>query len=945
MPESYLDTALSIIISSPAGSGKTEKLARRFISLLDSGTEVERILCITFTEKAAAEMKQRILSILERERPEMLDKTREKIPMMRISTIHAFCLKVLKRFSIELGLDPSLDVMDEQMAQELWTEAVNESMMADSSGEGPFFEAIKHRGLKGWQTIRRALDELHKQAPAPELSLGQSHEALGKMGAEAATILNLYADCLARYRKKKADKHFLDFNDLELLAHEALSLGPESYNILYSFDEHTDHLLVDEFQDTSSLQWMIIDKLTEEWRSGLGLKRSQGVKPTIFLVGDEKQSIYLFRGANVSVFRNAGEKLTNWMGDAYKFLEVKENYRSLAAITDFTNALFKHLMLADAPEPWQTRYSPFEHTREGQGAVELLLFDRGENTKDTRQKESAILAKRILELAGSHEIYDGDNMRPCRFEDMGILLSKRTHLGILESELQGAGVPFIVLKGIGFFEEPEVAVLRELVSFLTDPDDDYALFNLLRSPLFGLHYPELAPLMAHKASLMDTLSGSDTERYTQAAESLRRWLDMMTVLPLATLIEEVLVETKAWTHYSETQRHANIRKFLALLEAMEDDGLSILEIRERLIRQRNALNVSKANVNAEGMDAVRIMTIHAAKGLQFPMVFLPGMDERLSPNSGPVVFDEQESLTIMHYEEDSNERRKLEPFRMRKRKEEEEQKRLFYVAVTRSMDFLCMSGANPLSKQPPGRLSYLEDTFGIFGKGENTDLPFSIRHCQSAPLFDAVSAHPVVRSQGTGAPAAESFTSAIKHEPRTRWAGVTDDTEVIRKDHGRDWVITGTVLHVILEEISLGRLTSQDTLKRAQALLKGKLPHGQRMENILLAIGNSMEKLEESGILASVVLPQQGIAYTELPFVMELGGSVFSGRIDRVVIQDKVARVYDYKCFPVRPDEEQGLVRQYAHQMSRYSSAVKELFGLKVEAFLVLTNEGRMLRS
>src|SRR3989304_7830571 len=104
--EKYLDITKSVIISSPAGSGERENLARRYISLLLSGSEIEKILAITFTEKAAAEMKDRVLSILERENPDLFLKLREKMPLMRVSTIHAFCLKLLKRFSVELALDP-----------------------------------------------------------------------------------------------------------------------------------------------------------------------------------------------------------------------------------------------------------------------------------------------------------------------------------------------------------------------------------------------------------------------------------------------------------------------------------------------------------------------------------------------------------------------------------------------------------------------------------------------------------------------------------------------------------------------------------------------------------------------------------------------------------------------------------------------------------------------
>ena len=259
--ENYLDITKSVIISSPAGSGKTEKLARRYISLLIGGSEIEKILAVTFTEKAAAEMKDRILTILEKENPDLFLAIREKMPLMRISTIHAFCLKLLKRFSIELGLDPSLDVMDEFAASLLWSESVYECLMDEKNEPALFYEMIRDRGIRGWDSLYRILDELNKRRPHPELLLKEKHPVAGE---EEKRILELYSKCLQRYKDKKLQRHLIDFDDLELLTYEALIKNPEWQNILYSFDEHTDHILVDEFQDTSSLQWKIIDKLTEE---------------------------------------------------------------------------------------------------------------------------------------------------------------------------------------------------------------------------------------------------------------------------------------------------------------------------------------------------------------------------------------------------------------------------------------------------------------------------------------------------------------------------------------------------------------------------------------------------------------------------------------------------------------------------------------------------------
>jgi len=946
-----------VIISSPAGSGKTEKLARRYISLLKSGTPIERILSITFTERAAAEMKERILSILKREDPETHAVIKDKSPLMRISTIHSFCLSVLKRFSIELGLDPSLDIAEPQATSQMWSDSMYEALMAERDEHGMFFDSMQARGLKSWGPVKRFMEAMHAMAPQPEILLRSGGEALERLEGPALEMLSLYSEVHARYKRKKTDMHLLDFVDLEVLALEALSIGQEAHNILYSFDEHTDHILVDEFQDTSHLQWKIIDKLTEEWRSGLGAKRDSGVKPTLFLVGDEKQSIYLFRGANAGVFRRAEDKLATWMGKEYTHVQVKENYRSLKSITRLVNVLFEEIMSSDPPEDWMTRYSPFESQREGEGASELILFKGAESSKQTRQKEAEILAKRILSLTGDYEVITPEGKRPCMFKDMAILLNKRTHLGVLESELLRAGVPFVILKGIGFYYEPEVATIRELLSFLTDPSDSHCLFCVLRSPLFKMSYAQISLLALKNKPLYEALRESDNTQHQEAATVLESWLALRHSTPVAVLLEHALTSTGGWAGFREPQRHANIKKFLTIIEGMEDEGLWLIEIRERLMRARNSREASKANINAEGMDAVKIMTVHASKGLQFPMVFLPGMDENLAPRSGPMVMHEDDGTISLAFEEDSAKRRKMSEFRYQKNKEAEEQKRLFYVAITRAMDFLCMTGAEPGDKGPKGRLSYLNDAFGIFkdsghentgpgvtGGGGVTGLPFTILSELELPTGKPGAAS---APQGTKMSSILTNTDPLPYSPHIMRVNVTDDTDLVLKDHGGDWTLTGTVLHKILEEISYGTLELKDITARARRHLKTSPAHGLDTDEIISRIEAGIMNLKTSGLMDEVVLPRGSDAYTkaytELPFEYLDGHVILSGRIDRVLVRDKEVLVYDYKSFPVGSEEEEALIRQYEGQMRRYAHAAGNLFDREARAFLVLTHEGKLI--
>ncbi|NWF53005.1 MAG: UvrD-helicase domain-containing protein [Nitrospirae bacterium] len=942
--EKYLDITKSVIISSPAGSGKTEKLARRYISLLLGGSEIEKILAITFTEKAAAEMKDRILSIIEKEHPDLFLKIREKMPLMRISTIHAFCLKLLKRFSMELGIDPSLDVLDEFAASLLWSESVYEALIEEKDNPELFYEMMKTRGIRGWDILYRTLNELHSKRPHPELIIKEGHPVDGD---EEKRILNLYSRCLKHYSEKKKERHLVDYDDLELLAYEALNSNPDWMNILYSFDEHTDHILIDEFQDISSLQWKIIDKLTEEWRSGRGSKRESGKTPTVFLVGDEKQSIYLFRGANVSLFHEAKKRLSVWLGDEYLFEEIKENYRSLPAITEFVNSLFKRLMQPSEFESWRTRYAHFVATRQGDGHVELILLDSCENTKDSREKEASILVKRIQSLVNKYEIYDEDKIRSCIYGDMAILLRRRTHLSILEDALRRHNIPFVILKGIGFYDEPEVALLRELLSFLIDTKDDFSLFCILRSPLFNIDYKTLFNIIDNKVgiSLFEKLQNTiplnptlikDEEedimahRLYKAYNLISRWIERIESLPLAVLLEEILSDTNGWQYFWEKQRYVNIKKFLRLIEQFDSRGLSLLEIREKLIKARQG-EEPKANINTEGMNAVKIMTVHAAKGLEFPIVFLPSLEEDNTPKSKSIVIDEEDGSIFIAYEEDSNKRKKREIFQKRKEKEIEEEKRLFYVSVTRAKDFLCMLGSQKKDEKPTGRLAYIV---------ENLEHISSLKVINESELnnFYSVSASKSIIPEESSEHYVSGplYTKPLLYEPRLKWKDVTEEIDIKAK-HGHDWILLGKVFHKLFEEISMGMLDTDRIEKRARTLLRLEKYDKNGLNNIINIIKSDFDKLSESGYIKDIISFRKD-SYVELPFIYQKGKTIFRGRIDRIILKDNIAYIYDYKTYPVEKRELSDLKEKYRFQMEIYREAIEKLLKLKAKSFLFFTH-------
>ncbi|HEX8948481.1 MAG TPA: 3'-5' exonuclease, partial [Dissulfurispiraceae bacterium] len=647
----------------------------------------------------------------------------------------------------------------------------------------------------------------------------------------------------------------------------------------------------------------------------------------------------------------------------YHFIEVKENYRSLPAIVDFVNTLFGRLMPADLYESWRVEYVPFEATRQGEGRVELLLCDCTGTRKENRKIEAAALARKIKGLRNAREIHEGTRKRPCGYGDMAILLRNRTSLSIFEDALRKEGIPFIVVKGIGFYGTPEIGILKDLLFFLIDPRSDYCLFNILRSPLFSVKYGTLLELAGDVSPdelsigyLYATLDFQQDLFRRQELGGLRnvkamldQWIERAKTTPYAVLLEEILTETGAWRYFHERQRYVNVKKFIKLIEDFEAKGLAGLEIREKLIKASSRSDESKANVNTEGMDAVRIMTAHAAKGLQFPMVFLPCLDEGGQAKTGSIVTDNEGSALTIGYEEDSEARKDIPVFRKHREKSEDEEKRLFYVAATRAMDYLCMSGI--LGKKPAGKLAYLFEAFQLDALGNGRGYPpFGIEKVTADDIPGTASDIPVrpVRKRAPAAPA-PSHEEVVRpgpiqelHEPPAVWRDVTEEVEEIRRKHGDDWVVLGRALHRVFEGLSKGNISAGSLESRMAAILRSEMVQEGDLERIKGIVLSGMERLEKAGYLADIIMPQEH-SYAELPFILELGKSVFKGRIDRVIIRDNVAHIYDYKTYPVAESELPMLASRYSFQMNINRKAAERLFSLETKGYLFFTHEPKLL--
>ncbi|MEO0080634.1 MAG: 3'-5' exonuclease, partial [candidate division WOR-3 bacterium] len=705
---------------------------------------------------------------------------------------------------------------------------------------------------------------------------------------------------LNAYESAKLEKGQVDYDDMELLALQLLTEHEEWQNILYAFDEQTDHLLVDEFQDTSFLQWGIIDKLTEEWRSGAGAKTELGIEPTIFIVGDDKQSIYMFRGANVEVFAHASTKLSEWLGpNRLERLEPRENYRSLQTIIDFNNGLFSKLMAAppEAP-PWQTRYLPFERRRnnDAPGLVEIIL-DRFEGKADEcRTREAEIICRRIRQFVNSESpflVYErqvdkSETARPCRFSDIAILIRHRTNLPHLEQALRQAGIPFLILGGTGFYQEPEVQYAIQLLRFLVDPSDDLALYTTLRGPLFNI--PERELLLANQGTGISFWSrlqqpGANCQQLADAVVQLSDWLGLVTYQPLSAILNRAFQEQQLWQRCWEPQRQANLRKFLALIEEKETTGIHPLRIIAEL--EQAGDTESKADVRTEGQNAVQILTVHAAKGLQFPIVIHPGLNRELLRNkkSGEALVIEEtapEEVLVSHIP-DSEVRRHNELHQTHLEKQLEEEKRIFYVACTRAQDALILTGTWNDKTLQDTPLAWLRDYLGLkeTETGFTTDVTIAGLVCLRSE--EVPEPPPVTLEQPKPKEPGRQLITKVKPLPRR----IRQITRNIPKDYRHpspEWLGLGDVIHALLQWISEQPAMPNNVAieKEAERLL---LVHGLNPAGIRQVM-EQLSRLNQHPEIRAVIMPRPD-ARSEMPVMAYIGGTLYTGRIDRVIITDK----------------------------------------------------------
>jgi ATP-dependent helicase/nuclease subunit A len=474
---------------------------------------------------------------------------------------------------------------------------------------------------------------------------------------------------------------------------------------------------VDEFQDTSRAQWELVALLIKSWREGTGI----ATNPSIFVVGDRKQSIYRFRDAEAAVLEEAARHIQTLRIGANPRRSITKSFRALPGLLSFVNELFVE-MADEVPGGGRFTYGEGDKFPTA-GTSTDSRFVLGIAAANDPIVCAGIVADEIARVLKEDSVRDRKTGAPrqARPGDIGVLFRSRASHREFEKELERRGVPTYVYKGLGFFDADETKDLMALIRYLANPASDLRAAAFLRSRFIRLSDAGLATLSPRLADALlaevdqeigrqiDGLGAEDQQVLSIARRFVPAWVARVDVVPPAELIETILSET-AYAYELRGPRHRqaweNVKKMRGLIRRIQNHGYATMP---RIADHLDSLTAGdESNAVLEALDAVNLMTVHASKGLEFPIVFVVNMAKGASGPPRPVRVtvetdaegEEQSSVSVGPFVSEMDEAERL--------REKHETKRLLYVALTRARDRLYLASALKDSALVPGRGSLAE---------------------------------------------------------------------------------------------------------------------------------------------------------------------------------------------------------------------------------------------
>ena len=784
----------------------------------------------------------------------------------------------------------------------------------------------------------------------------------------ARAVRRLFGVAVSEYQRELESRATLDFSDVLQRAIELLRQMDEFARSRYRLEARYQHVLVDEFQDTSRAQWELISLLIRAWGEGSGLGDDAAVPPTIFIVGDRKQSIYRFRDADVTMLRSAATEIGSLRSNGSVRRSIAHSFRAVPGLLSFINDLFAaigaspHQSGGFAYEP-HDRFpvEPSTGDAEDRQPLGLIVTSDLDACAATVAEEIDLLLR-----AGHVRATDGSGERPVSAGDIAILFRARESHREFDKALERRSIPAYVYKGLGFFDTDEIKDVRALMRFLSHPESELRAAALCRSRFARLSDPTLVALAGRLSAALvgdvlpqpaTPLPEDDRDRLVLLRQGLTTWLPLVDRLTPAEVLDRVLSDTAyAWElrGVHVVQARENLKKMRALVRKLQNRGYATMA---RIADQIDRLSGGVATAVVEAFDAVHLMTVHAAKGLEFPVVFLVDLGRgtgarvpaiRVLPDRG----DGQPSVTVWPYRSDSDSGERDQNI--------EETKRLLYVASTRARDRLYLSAV-----ARDGRVKFHRGSFGeVLPPGLASAFSVAADHSRASVDWEGpggvmhqfrIVADPCEEHGGV--------TSAVREvhsdEPiprvdlaplvrtESRRIRVTESLETshresaIGNEGSGESELVGRAVHQLLQRF-IGRQVDTSVLAgSAERLLQRELPLEPDVVQRL-----ALRVVELYGDLSSqteVMAPRPQDCLFEVPFTFHdfvsegarATPQVMTGVIDCVVREGdgKTVRVLEFKTGVARPEHQL--------QLEQYLAAAREMFpGTRVEGRLLYPSRG-----
>lgn len=906
--EETLDPSRSFIVQAPAGSGKTGLLVQRFLRLLSVVDRPESIVAVTFTRKAASEMRQRVEQALrqaddhtevngpyEKRSRELallaLDNGRKKqwrllsdASRLQIQTIDSLCALLTRQMPVVSEFGGTQEVIED--ARDLYRLAARRTIRKLTEGTENQRALFRRLSLHFDNDIASVEGQIARMLQKRDQwrFLDDTHE--DPLVDDFCQVLHLACDSLRHsFRERSA----VDFTEVTRAAIRALGTPDQPSDLLYALDYRIEHLLVDEFQDTSRAQYDLVDALTAQWSEGDG--------HTLFVVGDPMQSIYRFREAEVSLFLDAWDR--QQLGSVRLHpVRLRVNFRSTPEIVDWTQNMLAPVMSEEDRAHGAVKLEFSEAAGpKSRVAPQLIPFIDDNGSAEARE------IVRIVERSQGQG-------------ETAILVRSRAHINAILPALRRASIRYEAIEIDELREQQHILDLISLTRAVMHLGDRVSWLACLRAPWCGLNLSDLSALAeGEDRTILELLS--DPEKIAELSGDGRRRAVALQHLfsaavanvgrvPLRDLIEQLWLSLGGPAILRETNQYEDVDTFLNLLENFEEGGIirdfSLLD--ERLEGLYARPQTSK--------DCVRVMTIHQAKGLEFDVVILPkaaappkSRDNELLIWTETINEDGRTSLHLAAQPQKAGTDRNYEFVSEEiKQKEAHELKRLFYVACTRAKNELYVLGTVNSNKAGTDCCKARSNTFlGLIWS--SVEELFRSEQRRKAPvqtsLFSSANAPAATTLRrlpsGRRAP---HFDPAVHWRPQLRRATASSHQipYVWVSDTGRH---VGSVVHELLkraagdriEQWTPARVSALEPVIASELTRLGVVVEDQSKASaqVIRALSNTLKSDRGRWILSS-----HAEARSEWPVGGRIGDQVMSGTIDRV-FRDEQGRLWivDFK--------------------------------------------------